>query len=80
MKNIITQSATTFAIEHFFFEDTSIYLRFFLRHGDPADYLRQASYARLQEKQESGEDEAISLVDFALMNAAQSTSLNAPTT
>lgn len=41
LKNIITQSATTFAIEHFFFEDTSIYLRFFLRHGDPADYLRQ---------------------------------------
>jgi integrase len=40
----------------------------------------EASYARLQEKQESGEDEAISLVDFALMNAAQSASLNAPTT
>ena len=39
----------------------------------------EASYARLQEKQESGEDETISLVDFALMNAAQTASLNAPT-
>lgn len=39
----------------------------------------EASYARLQEKQESGEDETISLVDFALMNAAQPASLNAPT-
>ena len=37
----------------------------------------EASYARLQEKAESGEDEEISLIDFALMNAAQSAS---PTT
>jgi site-specific recombinase XerD len=38
----------------------------------------EASYARLQEKQESSEDETISLVDFALMNGAQPASLNAP--
>jgi hypothetical protein len=31
----------------------------------------EASYARLQEKAESGEDEEISLIDFALMNAVQ---------
>jgi integrase len=30
----------------------------------------EASYTKLQEKQESGEDEAISLVDFALMSTA----------
>jgi integrase len=35
-----------------------------------------ASYAKLQEKQESGEDETISLVDFALMNQTEPASLN----
>jgi integrase len=39
----------------------------------------ETAYARLQEKHESGEDEAISLIDFARMNAAQPASLNAPT-
>lgn len=35
----------------------------------------EASYAKLQEKQESGEDETISLVDFAMMNAPEPVSL-----
>ena len=31
----------------------------------------EASYAKLQEKRESGEDEAIPLFDFALMEATE---------
>jgi hypothetical protein len=31
----------------------------------------EASYARLQEKAESDEDEELSLIDFALMDVAQ---------
>jgi integrase len=36
----------------------------------------EAAYIKLQEKQESGEDEAISLVDFALMDAVQPATLS----
>jgi integrase len=40
----------------------------------------EASYARLQEKAESGEEEAMSLVDFALMDAATQPTVIASTT
>jgi integrase len=36
----------------------------------------EASYARLQEKQESGDDESFSLVDFALMSGTQDATLS----
>ena len=40
----------------------------------------QASYTRLQERQESGEDEVISLVDFAMMDSNSVISLPASIT
>jgi site-specific recombinase XerD len=39
----------------------------------------EASYARLQEQHESGEDETISLIDFALMAPSESASLTTAT-
>jgi hypothetical protein len=36
----------------------------------------EATYARLQEKAESGEDETISLVDFAMMDATNPASIS----
>ena len=36
----------------------------------------EAAYAQLQEKQESGEDESISLVDFAIMDGTESATIN----
>ncbi len=41
IKMLGSQSSTTIAVEHYLFQDPATYLRFFLRHGDPADYLRQ---------------------------------------
>ena len=39
----------------------------------------EASYAKLQEKAESGEDETISLVDFAMMDAINPASITIST-
>lgn len=39
----------------------------------------EASYAKLQERADSDEDETLSLIDFALMNRAEPSSLTAPT-
>jgi hypothetical protein len=39
----------------------------------------EASYARLQEQHESGEDEAISLIDFALMAPSEPASITTAT-